>query len=408
MLRLALSASAGIEVGDRMAGLDREGRQQMQRLGWGLIGGGEGSQIGFVHRAGAEIDRLFELRAGAFDVEPARSIEFGTSLGLDPSRVYGTWQELLAAEAKRPDRLDLVTVATPNTTHYEIGRALLEAGFNVFCEKPLTTTLEDARRLESLAGEKGAICAVNFGYSGYPMVRHMRSLVHGGELGAIRLVKAEFAAGFLADSSIDDNPRVRWRFDPELAGNSFVMADMGSHAMHLVTFVTGQRVRSLSADLATGVKARGLEDDAYVAFRTSGGAIGRLWVSALAAGRTHGLTLQVFGERGGLSWKQEWPEQLRFTPVGEAPRILERGMDGLSGEAAAANRITVGHPEGMVLGFANLYRDIAAEILARRAGSGGDSGSVLYPDVSEGRHMVEVVCAAVESSRNAGSWQTLD
>ena len=378
----------------------------MQRLGWGLIGGGEGSQIGFVHRAGAELDRLFELRAGAFDVEPARSLEFGAALGLDPARVYGTWQELVAAEVGRPDRLALVTVATPNTTHYEIARALLEAGFHVFCEKPLTTTLEDALRLESIAAGRNAICAVNFGYSGYPMVRHMRSLVHRGELGEIRLVKAEFAAGFLADSSIDDNPRVRWRFDPELAGNSFVMADMGSHAMHLVTFVTGQRVRSLSADLSTGVKGRGLEDDAYVAFRTSGGAIGRLWVSVLAAGRTHGLTLQVFGGKGGLSWEQERPDQLKFTPVGEAPRILERGMDGLSAEAAAANRITVGHPEGMVLGFANLYRDIAGEILARRAGR--ESESVLYPEVGEGRHMVEIVSAAVESSRNDGAWQTLE
>lgn len=378
----------------------------MQRLRWGLIGGGEGSQIGFVHRAGAELDRLFELCAGAFDVEPERSLEFGASLGLDLTRVYGTWQELLAAEASRPDRLDLVTVATPNTTHYEIGRALLEAGFHVFCEKPLTTTLEDARRLESIAADRNAICAVNFGYSGYPMVRHMRSLVRGGELGEIRLVKAEFAAGFLADATIDENPRVRWRFDPELAGNSFVMADMGSHAMHLVTYVTGQRVRCLSADLANGVKGRGLEDDAYVAFRTSGGAIGRLWVSALAAGRTHGLTLQVFGGKGGLSWEQERPEQLKFTPLGKAPRILERGMDGLSAEAAAANRITVGHPEGMVLGFANLYRDIAGAILARR--NGRDSESVLYPDVGEGRHMVEIVCAAVESSRNDGAWQTLE
>ena len=379
----------------------------MQRLNWGLIGGGEGSQIGFVHRAGAEIDRLFELRAGAFDVNPDKSVEFGNLLGLDPTRVQGTWRDLLLSEKDRPDRLDLVTVATPNTTHFEISKAFLESGFNVFCEKPLTTTLDEARRLEVLANERGLICAVNFGYSGYPMVRHMRSLVSQGVLGAIRLVKAEFAAGFLADSSFDDNPRVRWRFDPEQAGVSLVMADMGCHAMHLVTFVTGQKVRSLSADLATGVEGRGLEDDALVAFRTTEGAIGRLWVSGLATGRTHGLTLQIFGEQGGLSWEQEQPEQLKFTPMGKASRILERGMDGISKEAAAANRITVGHPEGMVLAFANLYRDIASEIRARRTRS-RSADPVLFPDVSDGRHMVEVVCAAVESSRNAGAWQSLE
>ena len=347
---------------------------------------------------------MFELAAGAFDVDPQRSLEFGESLGLDSQRVYQNWQEMLAAESQRPDRLDLVTVATPNTTHFEIASAFLKAGFHVFCEKPLTTTLETALEIEQLAAERDLICAVNFGYTGYPLVRHMRSLVHQGKLGRIRLVKAEFAAGFLANAAIDCNPRVRWRFDPEKAGNSFVMADMGCHAMHLATYVTGQRVRSLSADLANGVAGRQLEDDAYVAFRTDEGALGRLWVSGLAIGRTHGLTLQVFGERAGLIWEQERPEQLRFTPLDGTATILERGMDGLSLAAAEANRITVGHPEGMLLAFANLYRGIAEEIDALRGGRAARTEKTTFPDAEDGRHMVEVVCAAVESSSNAGSW----
>ena len=377
----------------------------MTRLRWGLIGGGEGSQIGFVHRAGAELDRQFELTAGAFDVNPDRSVEFGRSLGLPAGRVYRSWPEMLEAETASDDRLDLVTVATPNSTHFEICRAFIEAGFHVFCEKPLTTTLDAARRIERISREHGRLCAVNFGYTGYPLVRQMRAMVAEGEIGQVRLVKAEFAAGFLADANIDANPRVRWRFDPEQAGNSFVMADMGCHAMNLATFVTGQHVESLSADFGYGVEGRRLEDDAAVAFRMTNGAIGRLWVSGLAVGRTHGLTLQVFGEKGGLSWEQEHPDQLRFAELGGPVRILERGMADLSAAAREAGRITVGHPEGMVLAFANLYRDLASAI---RSSSPVEGGPSMLPGVADGRHMVEVVSAAVESSARKGEWRSVD
>ncbi len=382
----------------------QQGADDMKRLRWGLIGGGEGSQIGFVHRAGAELDRQFELTAGTFDVDPERSVEFGRSLGLPADRVYRSWPQMLRAETARDDRLDLVTVATPNSTHFEICRAFIEAGFHVFCEKPLTTTLDAARRIEEISREHGRLCAVNFGYTGYPLVRQMRSMVAEGVIGRVRLVKAEFAAGFLADANIDDNPRIRWRFDPEQAGESFVMADMGCHAMCLATFVTGQRVVSLSADFGYGVEGRRLEDDAAVAFRMSDGAIGRLWVSGLAIGRTHGLTLQVFGEKGGLSWEQEHPEQLRFAELGGPVRILERGMSDLSDATMDACRITVGHPEGMVLAFANLYRDLSQAIRSSSAIGGSQD---MLPDVADGRHMVEVVSAAVESSAGRGEWRSI-
>ncbi len=380
----------------------------MERLRWGMIGGGEGSQIGFVHRAAAELDRRFELTAGAFDIDPDKSRKMGAFLGLPPDRAHGTWREMLSAEADRPDRLDLVTVATPNATHYEISRAFLNAGFHVFCEKPLTTVPEEARKLERAARAGGLICAVNFGYSGYPLVRHMRSLVLKGELGRIRVIKAEFAAGFLADADLDQNPRIRWRFDPDQAGRSLVMADMGCHAMHLAAFVTGEQIRMLSADLAKGVEGRRLEDDAYVAFRMDGGAIGRLWVSGLAIGRAHGLTLQIFGEKGGMSWEQERPERLKFMKLGRPVQILERGMEGLSADAGEAGRITAGHPEGLVLAFANLYRDIADEIRVRHGGGNCGGASGPFPDAGQGRHMVEVVAAAVESNERAGEWTAVN
>ena len=380
----------------------------MRRLKWGIVGGGDGSQIGFAHRSGAELDRLYFLSAGAFDIDPVKARRFAEELGVDSARAYGSWQEMLSTESARTDRLDLVTVATPNSTHFDIAAAFLDAGFNVLCEKPMTTTRETAERLVEIVSASGKIFAVNFGYTGYPLVRQMRSMVLNGEIGKVRLVKAEFAAGFLADAELDKNPRVRWRFDPQQAGASFVMADLGSHAMHLAVFVTGQSIYRLSADFAHGVAGRMLEDDALVAFRMDDGAIGRLWVSGLALGRTHGLTLQVFGESGSLIWRQEHPEQLLWTPLGQPTRILERGNSGLAESAIRANRITEGHPEGMVLAFANIYRDLAEVITAKLEDRPADPLSLSYPNAEEGRHMVDVVWAAAESSSNGSQWLAVD
>ena len=252
----------------------------MNRLNWGLIGGGAGSQIGPAHRLGAGLDGLFSLSAGAFDIDPGKSREFGATLGVDASRAYGNWQEMLAAESARSaedGRLDLVTVATPNSTHFEITKAFLEAGFHVLCEKPMTMTVEEAEQVVAAAKASGKICAVNYGYSGYPMVRHMRAMVARGDIGKVRMVKAEFAHGFHADAADADNPRVRWRYDPVQIGVSAQFADCGIHALHMACFVTGQEVEKLSADFVSTIASRQLEDDAMINFRMNGGAAGRLW-----------------------------------------------------------------------------------------------------------------------------------
>ena len=223
------------------------------------------------------------------------------------------------------------------------------------------------------AATSGRICAVNYGYSGYSLVRHMRAMVARGDLGRVRLVVAEFAHGHHADAADADNPRVRWRYDPAQAGVSAQFADCGIHALHLASFVVGQEVATLSADFASCVEGRQLEDDAMVDFRMDGGTIGRLWTSSIAIGRQHGLTLQVFGERGGLRWAQEQPNQLYWTPVGRRTEILERGEAGLSPEADRASRVTIGHAEGMPLAFANIYADLAEAIAAARDGRPGGS-----------------------------------
>lgn len=376
----------------------------MRRLTWGLIGGGEGSQIGPVHRMAAGLNASFALAAAAPDVDPARGREFAIRLGVDPSRAYGNWQEMLAGERGRADRLDLVTVATPNNTHHEIAGAFLDAGFHVLVEKPMTVTVAEAEDLVALAAARGVVCAVNYGYSGYPMVRQMRAMAAGGEIGRVRLIKAEFAHGYHADAADADNPRALWRYDPAQAGISAVFADCGIHALHMAAYVSGQQPESLSADFAACVPGRLLEDDAMVNVRMDGGARLRLWASAVAVGRWHGLNLQVFGETGGLRWVQEWPNQLHHTPVGGCTRVLERGATVLSPEALRAGRTAMGHTEGIIEGFANLYLDLAEVIAARKAGRAPDPLALHYPTAEDGLRSVAAIAASVQSAANGGAW----
>lgn len=376
----------------------------MARLNWGLIGGGKGSQIGPAHRIAARLDDLFTFSAGALDHDPAAGRAFGTELGLAPDRSYGDWREMLAGESARPDRVDLVTVATPNATHYEISKAFLEAGFNVLCEKPMTVTEEQAEDLVRTARAAGRICAVNYGYTGYALVRHMRAMVARGDIGKVRLVVAEFAHGHHANAADADNPRVRWRYDPAQAGISAQFADCGIHALHMASFVTGQEVARLSADFVACLPQRELEDDAMVNFRMDGGAVGRLWTSSVAIGRQHGLGIQVFGETGGLRWSQEQPNQLFFMPLGQRLQVIERGEGNLSPEADCASRVTVGHAEGMPLAFANIYRDLAEALTAAREGRAPDPAKSLYPTAEDGLRSISAIRAAVASAGQQGAW----
>ncbi|MGB1153932.1 MAG: Gfo/Idh/MocA family protein [Paracoccaceae bacterium] len=376
----------------------------MRKLKWGLIGGGEGSQIGPAHRLGAGLDGYFEFSAGALDHRPEAGREYGQRLGLAADRAYGNWQEMLAGEMGREDRIDLVTVATPNATHFEITKAFLEAGFHVLCEKPMTMTVEEGEAIVQIAEKTGQICAVNYGYSGYSLVRHMRAMIARGDLGEIRLVKAEFAHGHHADAADADNPRVRWRYDPAQAGVSAQFADCGIHALHMASFVTGQEVTKLSADTVSCLASRELEDDAMVNFRMDGGAVGRLWTSSIAIGRQHGLGIQVFGEKGGLRWAQEQPNQLYWMPLNERLQVIERGESGLSPEADRSSRVTIGHAEGMPLAFANIYSDLAEAISARKENRPMDPAAGLYPNAEAGLRSMAAVFAVAASGKQDGTW----
>ncbi len=376
----------------------------MNKLLWGMIGGGKGSQIGPAHRLGAGLDGLFEFSAAALDHRPDEGRAYGQELGIAADRSYGSWQDMLDGEKNRDDRVDLVTVATPNNTHFEITKAFLEAGFHVLCEKPMTMSVEEGEEIVNIAAATGKICAVNYGYTGYSLVRHMKAMIARGDLGKIRLVNAEFAHGHHADASDADNPRVRWRYDPAQAGVSAQFADCGIHALHMASFVTGQEVTSLSADIVSCIASRELEDDAMVNFRMDGGAVGRLWTSSIAIGRQHGLGIQVFGENGGLRWSQEHPNQLFYMPLNERLQIIERGEANLSPEADRATRVTIGHAEGMPLAFANIYKDLSEAIHASKQGRRTDAAADLYPRATDGLRSMAAVVAVAKSGAANGEW----
>ncbi|MGD1887347.1 MAG: Gfo/Idh/MocA family protein [Cohaesibacteraceae bacterium] len=376
----------------------------MKRLSWGMIGGGEGSQIGPAHRLGALADGLFSFDAGALDHDPARGKDYAQRLGIAADRAYGNWQEMLEGEKARPDRIDLVTVATPNATHYEITKAFLDAGFHVLCEKPMTMTVEEGEDIVRTAEASGRICAVNYAYSAYPIIRHMRHMVASGELGAIRSVVANFSHGHHAAGDDADNPRVRWRYDPEQAGVSGQMADCGIHALHLASFILGDEVTNLSADFASTVPGRVLEDDAMVNFRTEKGAVGRLWTSTIALGRQHGLDIQVFGEKGGLRWASEQPNQTLWTPLGGRTEIIEKGEAGISDMAARLSRVPIAHPEGFPLAVANIYLDLADAIHASAKGVAVKEAAAHLPLAEDCLRSMAAVYASVGSAKDKGAW----
>ena len=368
----------------------------MTKLKWGMIGGGEGSQIGPAHRLGALADGLFDFSAAALDHRPDVGRTYAKSLGISEDRAYGDWKEMLTREKNREDRIDLVTVATPNSTHFEITKSFLEAGFNVLCEKPMTMTVDEGEEIVKIASKSGKLCTVNYCYSAYPMVRQARDMVQNGELGKIRLIVTNFSHGHHGNAEDANNPRVRWRYDPQMAGVSGQFADCGIHALHMASFIGNDEVESVSADFASTIKGRELEDDAMVNFRMSSGIVGRLWTSSVAIGRQHGFDIQVFGEKAGLKWKSEHPNQLIYSKVGNRTEIIEKGENNLCEDALRLSRVAIAHPEGFPLAVANIYVDIAATLK-------GDKRANL-PTASDGLRSMAAVYSATESAKNNGKW----
>ena len=386
------------------SGFRRQMEQLGRRLRLGYVGGGEGSVIGATHRFGARLDGRYDIVAGAFDIEPARGRDFARGLFLDPARVYDGYGDLIRAEKARPDPVDLVGVLTPNHSHFEIARALIDAGFNVLCEKPMTTSTRDAVELADLARARGVILAVMYGYSGYPMARQARGMVAAGEIGRVRLIECEFASGNPATMS--ETAGGHWRTTPGIAGPAAVLGMTGTHAVHMTTFVSGLALEALSADLQTFVPGRKLEDNAHLLLRFAGGARGCIWNSYTAAGQEHGLRIRVFGETGGLEWDQEDANRLIHRVPGQGARVLTRGSGETLPEVRETLRVAIGHPEGFIEAFGNIYCDVADAITLKLTGA--DPSQIAYPGIDDGVAGVLFVDAAVESHRRGGAWVRTD
>ena len=382
---------------------------QDERIRLGMVGGGEGAFIGPVHRIAARLDDHYRLVAGALAASADKALRSGRALGLAADRIYSDFAAMAEREAARPDGIEVVSIVTPNHLHAPIATAFLNAGIHVICDKPLATTAADARRLQALAAQSGRILAVTYNYTGYPMVRQARRMVQEGRLGEIRVVQVEYPQDWLTEPlESSGQKQADWRTDPARSGAGGCIGDIGTHAYQLAGYISGLDVTELCAELSTFVAGRRLDDNAQVMLRFANGARGALWASQVAPGNENNLRIRVFGERGGLEWLQEHPNQLRWSPFGEPTQVLARASSGADPMAARVTRLPAGHPEGYLEAFATLYGEIAQAIRAARPGSttAVDPGSH-YPDGVDGVRGVEFVEAVVASSRAGSSWVRL-
>ena len=374
------------------------------RIRLGMVGGGRDAFIGAVHRIAARLDDQYVLVAGALSSDPTRARQSALELGLTPDRAYGDFKAMAAAEAAREDGIEAAAIVTPNHLHAPVASAFLQAGIHVICDKPLATTVAEARDLVRLTKQTGKLFAVTYNYTGYPLIRQARAMIAAGELGELRVVQVEYVQDWLTERlEATGQKQAAWRTDPAQAGAGGALGDIGTHAYHLACFVTGLTLDSLCADLTTFVSGRRLDDNAQIMLRFQGGARGALWASQVAPGNENGLRLRVYGTKGGLEWHQENPNELWHSALGQSPRRLTRGGPGAGPAAARVTRIPAGHPEGYLEGFATIYTEVADAIRAARHRKKPDR-EVLFPTVEDGLHGVEFIDAAVKSSAQGALW----
>ena len=368
------------------------------RLKLGMVGGGKGAFIGAVHRIAARLDDRWDLVAGAFSSDPHRALDAAAELGIAPDRAYPDYLSMAEAEALRPDRIDAVAIVTPNHLHAPVASAFLKAGIAVICDKPMTATLSEAEELAEIVAGTGVPFVLTQTYTGYPMVREARALVDRGAIGQVRHVQVEYLQDWLVGPiELAGQKQAVWRTDPQLSGEGGCIADIGTHAVNLATFVTGLQLTEVLADLTSFEPGRRLDDNAAVLLRFASGAKGMIWASQVAPGTKNALRLRIAGDKGGLCWDQESPDMLEFTPVGEPTRTLRRGGEGVASPA----RLPAGHPEGYLEAFATLYSD-AAQLLAGDRSSSPAADRL--PDVRDGLLGMRFVSASVRSSARGGIW----
>ena len=376
----------------------------MTQIRYGMVGGSMKAFIGEVHRKAINFDPRVKLVAGCFSTREALNRETGEVYGLDSDRVYATYQEMARAEAAREDGIDFVSIVTPNSTHYPVAKAFLEAGINVVCEQPLCFTVEQAKDLKKTAEEKNLLFGVTHGYTGYTMSKVMKEMIAEGKIGKIVAVNAEYAQDWLIDeldpNNTSDLNMAVWRTDPNMSGAANCVGDIGTHIENYVSYLTGLKIKRLLATTNTYGKA--LDLNANIIVEYDNGANGAYWCSQVAAGHCNGLAVRIYGDKGSLEWVQENPEVVRFTPKNDAPRYINRGTAAVTEKAGAFGRIPSGHPEGLYVAFANLYKEYVNALIARK--NGEDDSCFDYPTVDAGLEGVQFIEAVVKSAANNSAW----
>lgn len=379
----------------------------MEKIKLGMVGGGEGAFIGEVHRIAARMDERFHLCAGALCSDPERSLKSALDLGLPEDRSYSDYKEMAISESQRDDGINFVSIVTPNHLHHPIAKAFLEVGINVICDKPMTMNSEEAQELIDISESSDLIFAVTYNYSGYPLIREAREIIKKGELGSIRIIKVEYIQDWLTEPiESTGQKQASWRVDPKKSGIGGSIGDIGTHAFHLAHFVTQQLPNKISADLSCFVEGRELDDNAHILMRYESGAKGMIWSSQVAPGNENNLKIQIYGEKGGLIWQQENPNELILNLLNQPSRRLTRGSSFVGDQSARLTRIPAGHPEGYLEGFANIYREVADEFSAKISGK-PISKDILYPTSREGLYGVSFIEAAIESNSKDSVWTDL-
>ena len=381
----------------------------IKKIKIGMVGGGDGAFIGEIHRIASRIDNRFELVAGALSSDSSRAIDSGENLGISGDRIYTSYEQMARTENARVDGIDAVVIVTPNHMHFPVAKAFLQQGIAVICDKPVTLDQLQARQLAKIIKETGSFFCLTHNYTAYPMVRFARELVQEGKVGKIRLVQVEYVQDWLSDKQEDgDNKQAQWRTDPKKSGAGGSVGDIGSHAFNLAEFISNLQVSEVCADIDAFVEGRQLDDNAHVLLRFQQGAKGILWCSQVAPGNDNQLKIRIFGDRGGLEWAQENPNELWYSPLGEPTQRFTRAGHGVSEVANRISRPPAGHPEGYLEGFANLYRDSADALVLHQQGKSLPPELQLIPGINEGIAAMNFIEAVVNSSKSNSQWVPLN
>jgi|TARA_B100000073_G_scaffold346167_1_gene356920 predicted dehydrogenase len=368
----------------------------------GFVGGGPSSFIGYTHRLAARFDNRFEFVAGVFSRDKKKSIDFGSSLGLDPSRCYANYSEMAKKESKRSDGIEALGIMTPSGDHYKIAKLFIENKIHIICDKPLTATIEDAIKLQKLVKKHKIVFALTHNYSAYPMLREAKNLVEKGKLGKVLLINVEYPQGYTVGiKKKDEKSTLKWRLDKKMCGPSMILAEIGTHSYHLLRYVTNLEVKEISAEVNSLSPEISVDDNAFLILRMNNKARASIWVSSAATGGENGLKIRVYGNKGAVEWFQDEPNHLKFTELNKSTKIITRASNDVSDFSLKSSRLAAGHPEGFFEAFSNIYTEFADCILSNK------KTNHTFPNIEDGVKGIKFIFAAKKSSNNNSKWEKI-